>query len=130
MMEVLIAFILLTVMTTVIFFLVRETDRIDIESKRIHFAETLINPYIAYYQNTDVKKSDVSIYLSDVQTVDLVKEYRNSGGIVPSTLVDTKVLCENSPEEVAGYVVFDIRCEVNGKEINKGRSYVIKKYID
>ena len=130
MIEVLVAFILLTVMTTVIFLLVRETDRVNIESKRIHFAETLINPYIAYYQNTEVRKSDVSIYLSDVQTVDLVKEYRNTGGIVPSTLVDTKVVCENRPEEVAGYMVFDIRCEVNGKEINKGKSYVIKKYID
>lgn len=130
MMEVLIAFILLTVMTTVIFFIVRETDRVDIESKRIHFAETLINPYIAYYQNTEVKKSDVSIYLSDVQDVDLVKEYRKGGGIVPSMLVDMSVVCENRPEEVAGYMVFDIRCEVNGKEINKGRSYVIKKYID
>ena len=71
MLEVLLALIILTISTLVIFTIVNETNKVDLDSKRLHFAETLINPYIAYYQNTEVQEEDVDVYLSDLGEVDL-----------------------------------------------------------
>lgn len=136
MLEVLLALIILTISTLVIFTIVNETNKVDLDSKRLHFAETLINPYIAYYQNTEVQEEDVDVYLSDLGEVDLVKEFKRDSsdgtpsGFVPKTLRDVRVGCKNTPRVVGDYMVFEIKCHVNDREINKGRAYTIKKYIN
>lgn len=132
--ETMIAIVIASVTLVTVFLIINEIDKVDNNSKKLSYAESLIDPYLAYYQDLDVKRSDENVYLSDVSKVNLVDVARkdNKDG-VPSNFRDLDVVCVNDPELLKDgttrYVEFRISCEVDNKKVNKGRPYIIKKLV-
>jgi competence protein ComGC len=117
--------------------LLGDINDIDVKSKETHYAKQLIDPYLSYYQNLEVKEKDLNIYLSDVNRIDLIKKSRDiDPQNVPLMFKDLKVNCENYPYEILDesgypeYLVFEITCDINDSNINKGKSFEIKKFIN
>lgn len=132
--ETVLSVIIVSVAMLSLFMIVKEIDVVDQSSKQASFAEKLIDPYLAYYQEIEVTTAKENIYLSDVNKVNLVDVARakNPSG-VPVNFRDLDVECVNDPSILidgsARYMEFRINCEVDNQKVNKGRPYVIKKLI-
>lgn len=132
--ETMLSVVIVSIAMFSMFMIVKEIDIVDRSSKQASFAEKLIDPYLAYYQEIEVITAKENIYLSDVSAVNLVDVARskNPSGI-PKDFRDLDVVCVNDPSILkdgsARYMEFRINCEIDNQKVNKGRPYVIKKLI-
>lgn len=135
--EVILSVFLVSVVMVVLFTIIVEINNIDNKSKEMNFSEQLLEPYISYYKNVEVTKDNLDVFLSDVGSVDLVKEARSYGiSSVPNNFRNLDLVCENKPEIIKDskgkneYIKFVINCEKNGGKINRGNPFIITKYIN
>ena len=114
-----------------------ETNRMDTLAKENKLTANLVDTYIGYYRSLEVTNLNEDALLSDISDVNLVDNYVRTlspeakNSVAMKTYQDLDVVCFNSPRKVGNgkYMVFTIQCERDGKKINKGRPFIIKKYI-
>lgn len=150
--EVILSVFIVSVALLGIFIFISDINKIDNMSKENHYGEKLIEPYISYYQNLEVKRSEVNQYISDIERDYLEgsnKDYLLEKGpdLTPKSFRNLKVYCDKDVVELDSkgnrfgdtgydiiegsvYLNFEIKCEVNGREVNKGKEFMVLKYIN
>lgn len=114
-----------------------ETNRMDTLAKENKLTANLVDTYIGYYRSIEVTKMNEDALLSDISDVNLVDNYVKTlsteakNSVAMKTYQDLDVICFNSPRKTSDskYIVFTIQCERDGTKMNKGRPFIIKKYI-
>lgn len=143
MVEVIMTVAVVAITMTVLLLVVTATNKVDTFSKENKLTENLIEPYLSYYKNADVTKDNLNIYLSDLGDVDLAKFARQQAAKGATDIPtmnkmyrDLHLVCSNTPsllkdsEGNDSYLEFNIHCEKNGNKINRGKPFIIKKYIN
>lgn len=141
--EVILTIMVVSITSSVLFLMVSNTNRVDTLAKENKLTENLLEPYLSYYQNSEVTQSNYNVYLSDLADVDLAKfarqqsvKEKGSTTNLSTRYRDLHIVCNNTPtlftnsDGKANYIEFSISCEKNEQKINKGKSFVIKKYIN
>lgn len=132
--EILITVALVSVSLLTLFSVILSINNTDLKAKEANFTKQLIDVYVSYYSDLEISKDELSLYVSDLSSVNLVENLRKSGGQVPKIYRDLDVICNNEPtlinEDGNDYILFTIKCEKDGNKINKGNGYQILKYVN
>lgn len=134
--EVILSLFIVSITAIVLLTTIYETNRMDRFSKENKLTATLIDSYVSYYSDLKITEKNLNVVYADIGQVNLMDNYRDSLSVVDKELVktfqDLEVICSNRPEITNDerYLVNKFYCEQNGRKINKGKPFIIKKYIN
>lgn len=127
MIELLLSILIVSVGLLSFAMIVSSNSKLDLEVKKLHFAEDLISNYIIYLEEVDINRGNISDRVNESGRVDLVDRY---GGSFPKGM-RVEVVCDTVVEiiDIDKFMRFSVTCEVDNKKINRGIPYEIKRYI-